>query len=182
MICSQAVRVRVCAAMLSGLSLIVSFASRGAETVQVEMPTLEHVMTVRATIEASIEMGKTPGGQRRVIPIAGGAFEGAGLKGVVMPGGEDWQLVRDDGVTMLDANYWLRTEDGTIIRVHNAVLTSQQPASGGGKPTNYARSTVRFEAPLGKYDWLNKAIFVGTLKPDFTQRPPLITLQFFKVN
>ena len=69
-----------------------------------------------------------------------------------------------------------------MIRVHNAVLTSQLPSSGQDKPARYARSTVRFEAPIGKYDWLNKAIFVGTLKADLTQRPPVITLQFFRVN
>jgi len=182
MTCVSRARVGIAAAALAWVSVMVTFNATGADSVQVETPTLEHVMTVRATIDATIEMGKTPAGQRRVIPISGGSFEGPALKGVVMPGGEDWQLVRDDGVTLLDANYWLRTEDGAIIRVHNAVLTSQQPATSGDKPTRYARSTVRFEAPIGKYEWLNRAIFVGTLKADLTQRPPVITLQFFRVN
>jgi hypothetical protein len=158
-------------------------ASFGADNVQIETPTLEWVMTVKATIDAAIEMGKTPSGQRRVIPISGGSFEGPVLKGAVMPGGEDWQLVRDDGTTLLDAQYALRTEDGTIIRVHNAVTVNQQVVQGESKtPTRYARSSVRFEAPIGKYDWLNKAVFVGTLNADLTQRPPVVTLQFFKVN
>jgi hypothetical protein len=173
----------VLTAFLMLSALLVPRTSSGADNVQIETPTLEWVMTVRATIDAAIEMGKTPSGQRRVIPISGGSFEGPALKGVVMPGGEDWQLVREDGTTLLDAQYALRTGDGTIIRVHNAVLTHQQPAQGERKaPTQYSRSSVRFEAPIGKYDWLNKAIFVGTLKADLTQRPPVITLQFFKVN
>jgi hypothetical protein len=164
-------------------ALITSPSSFGAENVQIETPTLEWVMTVKATIDAAIEMGKTPNGQRRVIPISGGSFEGPAIKGVVMPGGEDWQLVREDGTTLLDAQYALRTEDGTIIRVHNAVLVSQQPAQGESKtPTRYTRSSVKFEAPIGKHDWLNKAVFVGTLKADLTQRPPVVTLQFFRVN
>ena len=146
-----------------------------------EVPGLQHVMTVRATIDAPIVMGKTPLGQRRVIDISGGTFEGPNLKGTIMPGGEDWQLVREDGVTELDARYALRTDDGTIIRVHNQVLLNP-PAEGLAGAKQYLRSTVRFEAPVGKYDWLNKAVFVGTLAADVTQRPPVVTLRFFKVT
>ena len=174
---------RVLTAVLYFGALLAPRPSFGAENVQIETPSLEWVMTVRATIDAAIEMGKTPSGHRRVIPISGGSFEGPALKGVVMPGGEDWQLVREDGTTLLDARYALRTEDGMIIRVHNAVLVNQPPAQGETKaPPRYTRSSVRFEAPIGKYDWLNKAIFVGTLHADFKQRPPVVTLQFFKVN
>lgn len=146
-----------------------------------ETPTLEHVLTVRANIEAPIAMGKTPQGQRRVIPISGGTFEGPSMKGTIMPGGEDWQVLREDGVTELDARYALRTDDGTVIRVHNQVVLNPQP-QGAADAKQYVRSSVRFEAPIGKYDWLNKAVFVGTLAADTTQRPPVVTLRFFKVN
>jgi hypothetical protein len=83
-------------------------ASAADQQAQFETPTLEHVMTVRATIDAPIEMGETPQGERRAIPISGGTFEGRNLRGVIMPGGEDWQVARKDGVTQLDARYWLR--------------------------------------------------------------------------
>jgi len=145
-----------------------------------ETPGFEHVLTVRATIDAPIQMGTTPQGQRRVIPISGGTFDGPGMKGTIMPGGEDWQVLREDGVTELDARYWLRTDDGVIIRVHNEVLLST-PAQGAADAKPYTRSVVKFEAPLGKYDWLNKAVFVGTLAVDASQRPPVVTLRFFKV-
>jgi hypothetical protein len=146
-------------------------------------PSLEHVMTVRATIEPLIEMGKTPSGQRRVVPIIGGTFEGPAFKGAIMPGGEDWQLIRDDGTMQLDARYWLRADDGTIIRVHNCVLISTPQGNPGERaPNSYARSSVKLEAPIGRHDWVNKAIFVGTLDADFKQRPAVVTLQFYKVN
>jgi Protein of unknown function (DUF3237) len=156
-------------------------ASAADATASFETPTVEHVMTVKATIDAPIEMGKTPQGQRRVIVISGGTFEGPGIKGTIMPGGEDWQLVREDGVTQLEARYWLRTDDGAVIRVLNQVLTTP-PAQGVADAKRYVRSSVQFEAPTGKYDWLNKAVFVGTLVADATQRPPVVTLRFFKVN
>jgi Protein of unknown function (DUF3237) len=163
------------------VTLLVPPAALFAEQDTIETPRLEHVLTVRATIEDTVEMGKTPHGVRRVVPIRGGTFEGPSMRGVIMPGGEDWQLLREDGVLELDARYWLRTEDGALIRVHNQVL-SVPPAQGAAPTTRYARSSVRFEAPIGKYEWLNKAIFVGTITPDLRQRPPVIVLQFFKVN
>ena len=168
-----------CFLLTLGMSLEQASAQQPSETF--EVPAVEHVMTVRATIDAPIAMGKTPLGQRRVIAISGGTFEGPNLKGTIMPGGEDWQVVREDGVTELDARYALRTDDGAIIRVHNQVLLNP-PAEGVAGAKQYLRSSVRFEAPIGKYDWLNKAIFVGTLAADVTQRPPVVTLGFFKVN
>ena len=143
-------------------------------TIGRDTPGLEHVITVSATIDPLIDMGKTPAGQRRVVLITGGTFEGVGgLSGTIMPGGEDWQLVRDDGTMLLDARYWLRTKDGAIIRVHNSVLITQQA---------YARSSVKLEAPIGEHDWLNQAIFVGTIESNFKQRPATVTLRFYKVT
>jgi hypothetical protein len=157
--------------------------SQESTAMSVNVPSLEHVMTIRASIQPLIDMGRTPSGQRRLVPIIGGTFEGPALKGSIMPGGEDWQLLRDDGALLLDARYWLREEDGTIIRVHNAVLINAPEAKTGEKtPVAYARSSVKLEAPLGKHDWLNKAIFVGTLESDFKQRPAIVTLQFYKVR
>jgi len=143
------------------------------------LPNPELVMTVKAVLEPLIDMGRTPEGQRRVVVITGGTFEGPTFKGTIMPGGEDWQRVRDDGTMELDARYWLRADDDTIIRVHNSVLVNAAP--GAPASLSYARSSVKFEAPIGKHDWLNKAIFVGTIDPDFKQRPATVTLRFFKV-
>jgi hypothetical protein len=166
------------------LALLIALAaipmSHAAEESAFETPAFEHVLTVRATIDAPLAMGKTPQGQRRVILITGGTFEGRDMKGTILPGGEDWQLTREDDVTELDARYWLRTEDGAVIRVHNKVLI--HAPEGVAPAERYARSTVTFEAPIGKYDWLNKAVFVGTLTPDMAQRPPAVILRFFKVN
>ena len=32
----------------------------------------------------------------------------------VLPGGGDWQTIRDDGVAELEARYTLRTDDGAL--------------------------------------------------------------------
>lgn len=110
-------------------------------------------------ISPRIDVGESKRGERRVIPITGGTFEGPNIRGEVIPGGEDWQLVRPDGVTELYARYLLRTDDGYVIQVINQVLSYTPP---GGE--NYRRSVIDLEAPLDSpYDYLNKAIFLGTL-------------------
>src|SRR5690349_5200932 len=78
----------------------------------------------RATVElaAPLEVGTTPLGARRVIPIIGGHFAGEGFSGEILPGGADWQLVRQDGVALLDARYTLRTTDGALVYVSNRGL------------------------------------------------------------
>ena len=136
--------------MFFGIALLaVSAVAMSAEQAATfETPTLEHVLTVRASLDPMVSMGKTPEGERRVVPITGGTFEGPGLKGTIMPGGEDWQLVREDGVMQLDARYWLRTEDGAIIRVHNQVLVGPPP-QGQAAGQRYRRSSVRLKRPSG---------------------------------
>lgn len=117
-------------------------------------PTLSHVFTLTVAIGRPVDHGETSGGRRRVIPIVGGAFEGPAIQGEVLAGGADWQLVRPDGVTEVEAIYDIRTDDGAVIHVVNRGIVAPP----------YVRTAPRFEAPLGKYDWLNRALFTGTLK------------------
>ena len=76
-----------------------------------------------------LDVGPVPGGRRRIIPILSGTFEGSGMKGRVLPGGADWQIVRADGLGELDTRYTLETDDGKLIYVQNA-----------GHPSRVARS------------------------------------------
>jgi hypothetical protein len=59
-----------------------------------------------ATISINqLNFSKSKYGERRVIPITGGSFEGPNIKGAVLPGVADWQLVRPDGDLELYARY-----------------------------------------------------------------------------
>jgi len=132
--------------------------------------TTELVLEARVTVAAPMELGQTPYGRRRVIPITGGTFTGPRIKGTVVPGGADWQVIRSDGVTELTAMYELKADDGTLIHVTNKGLrhgpdaVMQRLARGEAvDPASYYFRTVPvFEAPAGAYDWLNRSIFVGT--------------------
>ena len=99
------------------------------------------------------------GSRRDIWPIIGGRFEGKGIRGVVVPGGGDFPLMRPDGVIVIDALYRLKTDDGITIIIHNKGLM-YPPVDGA--PERY-RLVPEFTAPVGKYDWLNKSIFISTL-------------------
>ncbi|MDM8161534.1 DUF3237 domain-containing protein [Labilibaculum sp. K2S] len=118
--------------------------------------------------DAKVEIGNmvivadSKHGTRRMIPIKGGSFKGPNIQGEVLPGGEDWQVVRPDGDTELNARYLLKTNDSIIIQVINKALM-HVPAKGeeGGF---YVKSVVDLEAPNdSQYAYLNHAIFLGTL-------------------
>ena len=94
--------------------------------------------------------------------IIGGKFWGPNIKGTVIPGGADFPVVRRDGVVVVDALYSLRTDDGTIIMIHNRGL-------GYDKRDEKYRLVPEFTVNEGKYDWLNKSIFVGTLVSDIPE-------------
>ena len=67
-------------------------------------------------VQPAINVGNTPGVDRRVGVITGGRFEGERLRGTLLPGGSDWQAIRPgDGAWMLDVRIVLKTDDGHVI-------------------------------------------------------------------
>ncbi|NIJ49710.1 DUF3237 domain-containing protein [Rhizomicrobium electricum] len=130
-----------------------------ARAAEPETPGIAFAFEAYVTIGAAETPGPTPFGGRNRIPITGGHFEGPAIKGKVLPGGADWQLVRSDGAVTLEADYMIQADDGTLIHVHNHAVVSGKP----GTPDYYLRCAPVFEAPIGKHDWLNKALFVGTV-------------------
>jgi hypothetical protein len=110
-------------------------------------------------------LGRGPLGERRLIPILGGSFQGPLLRGEVLPGGADRQLVRPDGLRLLDAFSEMQTSDGAVITVRNSARI--RDGAPGALPV-YAFSTLEITAPEGPHDWLNQFVFVGTVR---TLRP-----------
>ncbi len=123
-------------------------------------PTLEFVFEEVVTLGPATTPGNTALGKRNIIPITGGHFEGPAIHGTILPGGWDWQLERADGCLHIKADYFLKTDDGVVINIVNQGVACPGP--------NGERSPVRthpvFEPPLGKYEWLGKSAFVGTLE------------------
>jgi len=131
----------------------------------VSVPSLEFVYECDATLSPAIEMGKTVEGQRRVIPITGGTVRGPRIRAKLLNGGWDWNLSRSDGAGSVEAAYYMRTDDGVLIRIVNRGVGSggpPPPPSANGERF-FMFTHPEFEAPVGKYDWLNRGMYVGTL-------------------
>jgi hypothetical protein len=125
---------------------------------------LELVVTCSKAEAIAADPGSKDGDRRSIWPIIGGAFVGRDIRGTVVPGGGDFPVIRPDGVTVIDALYRLRTDDGVTIIIHNKGLglVSEPPAG----PRRY-RLSPEFTAPRGKYDWLNKNVFIANLTTSF---------------
>ncbi len=132
------------------------------------------------------ELGATPLGRRRIIPITGGRFWGARLSGRVLPGGADWQVIRPDGVADLDARYTLETGDGALIYVRNKgyrhgpedVIRRLAAGEAVDPKLYYMRTTPWFETGDARYAWLNRIVCVGT----GARLQAAVELEFFEVT
>ena len=92
----------------------------------------EFLCELSADLEAPQQIGTTPRGTRHIIYVKGGAFEGPKLKGMVLPGGGDWLLVRPDDASELDVRGTLQTDDGHLIYVQYRGIIHAPPDSCSG--------------------------------------------------
>jgi hypothetical protein len=140
-------------------------------------PSVEFAFSAHVLLEPTREVGRTPYGVRRRIPIIGGTFEGPRIRGRVVPGGADWQLQRADDFTLIEADYMIEAEDGTSIHVRNRGLTNTRVK---GATSRYLRTVPEFEAPVGPHDWLNQSLFVGSLQ-GVSGGPPSVIVHVFRL-
>ena len=134
------------------------------------LPSLPTEWVLRLTVQcdAPQELGPAGTSTRVNFPIVGGRFEGPGLRGAVLPGA-DFYLQRADDVGVLDARYSLRTDDGVVINVHNRGLLREEPVDGGTPVSTSELSAYTchclpvFDAPEGRYGWLNREVFAGVV-------------------
>ena len=101
-----------------------------------------------------------PGGNRVVVPVTGGTFEGPKLKGTVTGPGGDWIVARPDGSSVLDLRLLLQTDDAQKISMTCRGIAFTPP--GGSL---WARILPAFETGAAKYLWLNTVVAVGVYRP-----------------
>jgi hypothetical protein len=151
-----------------------------------EPPPLTFVMELRVRVDPPLEIGAVAAGRRRIVPIRGGTFEGPSLRGEVLDGGADWQIVRADGVADLDTRYTLRTDRGELVYIRNAGIRHAAPEVAAkllaGEAVDpslvYFRTAPVFEAAAGRLHWLTRAIFVG----DGERHPDLVVIRVWRVD
>ncbi len=129
----------------------------------------EPVIQIEADLEEPQLFGKTPYGERRVINIIGGTVSGPRLRGTILPGGADWQIIRADGAADIFAKYTFRIDGGGLVLVTSAGLRHGPPeviarlarGEAVARDQYYFRTSVRFETADPEADWLNRVLMVA---------------------
>jgi len=141
---------------------------------------------MRVQVGAPLDQGAWDGQRRRIMPIVGGTIEGPRFSGTILPGGADWQSVREaDGVARIEARYTLRHDDGTLVTMLDRGVRRGPPevmariAAGEAVDASlyYFRTTPVFDVQDGPHRWLADNVFVCQGQ----RRPDLVELEIFRV-
>jgi hypothetical protein len=149
-------------------------------------PALEHLCDLAVTIAAPVEVGQTPAGLRRMIPITGGTVTGPLVNGKVLAGGADFQLILGGGTQAhLDARYVIELDDGSRVFVQNTALRVASLENSqrimNGQPVNpdevYFRCQPKLEATTPEWAWLSESQFIGVGR----RAPDGVFMSFYRV-
>ena len=113
------------------------------------------------------------------------AEEIAAFQDAMKQGGADWQIIRKDGFTELDARYTLQTDSGRLIYVSNIGMRHAAPevmkrlnAGERVDPSEvYFRAVPKFETSAPDLEWLTRSVFVATGE----RSPNAVLIRFFRV-
>lgn len=147
-------------------------------------PQFEFLFTLTAEVGEIVTMGPATLGERRMVQIIGGHFEGPQMQGEVL-GGADWQIVRSDGAIELDARYAIKEARGGIVQVLSQGMRHGPPEvlarlarSENVAPGEYFfRTIMRFDTGASELAFLNKTIAVATAE----RKARLVELQAWRL-
>jgi hypothetical protein len=147
----------------------------------------EYAFTACVMVGSPLVVDRAPDGVRRYIPIISGTVAGPGIHAKVLPAGGDSQIIRSDGVIVLEARYMIQTDDNVTISVTNRgfrhasapVMAQLMRGEHVERDHYYFRTVAQFEAPVGsRYEELNKYVFVGTAEREATA----VIVHFYRVE
>ena len=153
--------------------------------IDIATPTLVPIADLSVEVATPIVIGETPAGLRRVIPITGGTVTGPRLNGRVQAGGADFQILKRDDVTELEARYVIETAHGLVYVVNTGVRSGPKAvmdALARGEKVDpalvYFRAVPRFETAAPELQWLTRKIFIcaGARLPD------RVVMRFFELQ
>ena len=152
-------------------------------------PALEYAMTVTLKITTARWVRPSQyGSERGCVFVTEGIVRGPNISGIVVPGsGGDYSLWRPDGILDFDGRYMLQTDDGANIYLQTrgyrwgspeVMAKMNRREAVDDHSSYYFRTAPKFEAPAGKYDWLNKHVFIGRAE----KHPEGNAIHYFKVS
>jgi uncharacterized protein DUF3237 len=129
----------------------------------------KYVFSLAIKVGTAIVAGEIAWGTRRIIPILGGEVRGPGMHGTIFPCGADFQVIRPNGFTELEAKYAFQIDDGAIVYIENIGIRFGEKKLldriARGEEVDpeliYFRSVPKFETGAEQYRWLTQNLFIG---------------------
>jgi hypothetical protein len=129
---------------------------------------LERIFRAEVAVGPVEDYGTTKAGRRRIVAILGGTLS-EGIDAEVLPGGADWQILRDDGVLEIDTRYSARTTAGELLHLRTTGVRSGRPEvlegllRGDSFPPSeyYFRLVVRLETSAPRFAQLQDSILIA---------------------
>ncbi|KAK5169907.1 uncharacterized protein LTR77_005885 [Saxophila tyrrhenica] len=141
---------------------------------QLPVPALQFLFHLECEMDTFRHIGLGPFGDRSTVIFKGGRFEGPLLRGEILPGGGDWEIVRDhDGdqqTAHLNTRYNLLTHDGATIYLQTTgtrtgkkeVLEKLGEDESIGPDQFRMRLQLTMETGDEQYSWINQGVFVAS--------------------
>jgi len=144
----------------------------------------EFLFTINLEFDIHI-LGNAPYGARRIGRLTAGSFEGPKLKGMVLPGGGSWGVLRHDEVLEIEVRITLETDDKQYIFMQwkglrhgpKEVMDRLNRGENVDPASYYFRTTPYFETGSEKYGWMNRMCSIATGSRKAGER----TLEVFQV-
>ncbi|KAJ5110047.1 hypothetical protein N7532_002692 [Penicillium argentinense] len=146
-----------------------------ARSLQIPAPTLELDFRMSVKMNPKVGVGLSVWGHREWVSYVGGQWAGRWGKGIVLPGGQDTQVVTKDATTNIRANYMLQTADDPpafIIVKAEGWLTGAKDVlekvndssmADGINPSSYKyRINLGMETGDERYTFLNTLMWIGS--------------------
>ncbi|OQE17978.1 hypothetical protein PENSTE_c019G07896 [Penicillium steckii] len=146
-----------------------------ARSLQIPAPTLELDFRMSIKMNPKVGVGASIWGHREWVSYIGGQWAGRWGKGIVLPGGQDTQVVTKDSTTNIRANYLLQTADepaAFIIIKAEGWLTGAKDVlekvndsqmADGVNPGSYKyRLNLGMETGDERYTFLNTLMWIGS--------------------
>ncbi|KAJ5368058.1 uncharacterized protein N7496_007818 [Penicillium cataractarum] len=146
-----------------------------ARSLQIPAPTLELDFRMSIKMNPKVTVGQSIWGGREWVSFLGGQWAGRWGKGIVLPGGQDTQIVTKDFTTNLRASYMLQTADeppayvivraeGWLTGAKDVLEKVNDPTMADGiNPSSYKyRINLSMETGDERYTFLNTLMWVGS--------------------
>ncbi|KAK5133938.1 hypothetical protein LTR08_007058 [Meristemomyces frigidus] len=138
------------------------------------LPALQFLFHLECDMETFRHIGQGPYGDRSTVIFKGGRFEGPKMRGDILPGGGDWEIVRDhDGdqqTAYLNTRYNLVTHNGATIYLQSTGVRTGRKAvlEKLGEDTSIAADRFKMRLQLTmetgdpRYSWMNSGVYVAS--------------------